>query len=137
MLNGTQSTILSGISYEPFGDIKSMTYGNGVVRTVIHDLKYQTTGITDSDDIMNYSYDFDPVGNITRINNNLAPVRCGRLGYDSLNRLLGASSCYYYFFWMYDETGNRSFEFANFNIWSKSTTYSYDPLSSDSEKWAI
>ena len=31
------NSIASNISYEPFGDVKTMTYGNGVVRTVNHD----------------------------------------------------------------------------------------------------
>lgn len=97
-------TILSGVLYDPFGPIRSWTWGNasqmvrsfdldgnldlldsGGLRTYAQDDAFRITGITDADD-PNLSWSY---------------------GYDLLDRLTGATRTGLTQGWSYDANGNR------------------------------
>ena len=42
---GVTRTLASNITYQPFGDIASMTYGNGIVTNKTYDNRYRLSGL--------------------------------------------------------------------------------------------
>ena len=92
--------IVANAAYEPTGLLSQFTFGNGVVTTYSFDGRDRLIGLRTTSpsigDLINYSYIFDPVSNITRINDNraftLAPFSSPRRNtqlflYDDLHRL--------------------------------------------------
>jgi RHS repeat-associated protein len=109
-LNGEQGIVASDITYYPFGGRKSITYGNGVIDTNTRNLNYQVSSIftlSPSGPIIDRTYQFDNVGNITGITDNVNPAKNQSFGYDSINRLSSAAGIYGSFGYGYDAVGNR------------------------------
>jgi RHS repeat-associated protein len=104
--SGAQQTVASSISYYPFGSVKSMTHGNGLVRTVDHDLQYRVTGIQ-TGTIQDLTYVPDPNGNLQSIINNLDVNKNKGFTYDALDRLESATGPWGTLAWTYDSVGNR------------------------------
>jgi RHS repeat-associated protein len=107
---GVTTTVVSNVQYEPFGDIKLMTYGNNTNLSISRDLRYQITGITltgTSGDIINRTYTLDNAGNITAITDNLDASRSQTFGYDNFYRLTSATGPYGNIAYSYDLVGNR------------------------------
>ena len=59
-------TVVSVVSYKPFGPLKGLTLGNGLVETRTFDQRYSPTGIT-AGALLNWSYTTDGEGNPTAI----------------------------------------------------------------------
>lgn len=86
--------VVSTTSYMPFGPMKSLTYGNGLTRTITFDNRYRLTSnrLSAATDLASYSYSYDNAGNITAINDVLAAGYNRSFGYDDLHRLTTANS---------------------------------------------
>ena len=95
-------------SYEPFGPLAGLTFGNRLAATYTYDQDYQPTGIsTGAGAVQNLTNGFDPAGNITGITDSLISSRTQALTYDDLNRVASASGAYSSQSYSYDGVGNR------------------------------
>ncbi len=122
--NASAQNIVSNISYLPFGPAQSYSYGNGLQHTQTYDLDYRLTGIQVGG-ILNRSYGYDLVNNITSINNGLQTANSQTYSYDALNRLITAAGGYGNLGYSYDAVGNRLTETRN----GVSDTYTYQTTS--------
>ena len=68
---GTNTPVVSSITYEPFGPYTSLTYGNAVAETRGFDQDYRLTGIADAgtSTLQNLSYTYYPTNNVLTITN--------------------------------------------------------------------
>jgi RHS repeat-associated protein len=98
--------VASGIAYEPFGGLKSLTYGNGLTRSVGYDSQYRLSTLQ-TGGVQNLTYGFDGNGNITAITDNLNGGNSKTYGYDALDRLSSAAGPWGSIGWSYDPVGNR------------------------------
>ena len=123
-VNGLNQTLASNISYYPFGDIKNLTFGNGIALTNQLDKRYFPQNITAAG-VLNLSYTADSRGNITSITDNINtnPDRSQSFTYDLKDQLASASSpnTYGTFQWQYDPFGNRTTQTHN----DETTNYFY------------
>ncbi len=117
---GVTRTLASNIIYQPFGDITSMTLGNGVITTETYDNRYQLNGLNIGT-LKQLSYSRDNIGNITAITDTLNPSNTKSYSYDSLNRLTIATGQWGAITYAYDSVGNRTYETTN----TGNTTYTY------------
>lgn len=106
-------TVVQNGTYEPFGPLATLSYGNGVVLTRGWDLDYHLSSIyaAGASVIQNLVYSDDPDGNVGQITDNLTgeSARTQTFGYDDLDRLASASSGVYGSqSYQYDGVGNRS-----------------------------
>ena len=124
--NATASaqTLLNNISYLPFGPAQTFTYGNGLTHNQSYDQDYRLTAI-DLGGILNRSYGYDAVNNITSINNGLSTNKNQSFNYDALNRLISANGGYGNLGYSYDAIGNRLTASTN----GSTDTYSYPATS--------
>ena len=83
---GIPKTIVSSTSYEPFGPLSSLTYGNGVVFNYLRRMDYRITDI-DAAGIADKVYMYDPAGNIESIDDGIDLTLSQLYGHDALNRL--------------------------------------------------
>lgn len=118
--NATETLLVSGINYLPFGPAESFTYGNGLTHSQTYDLNYRLTSIQVGG-ILHRDYVYDAVSNITGITNNLSSTESQTYSYDALNRLTSALGGYGNLIYTYDAVGNRLTESRNNTI----DTYSY------------
>jgi len=117
-------TVASSPSYQPFGPLSGLTFGNGVVLSQAFDQDYQLTGINAANGattIQNLTNSFDPSGNITSITDNMTSARSQTVTYDNLNRLKTAGGIYGAQTYAYDGVGNRS----SLAVGSTTSSYSY------------
>lgn len=102
---GTSATLVSSISYLPFGPAKALTWGNGLALNRTYDQDYrltqQTVGST-----WTSSHALDANDNITQIVSSL----WGTLdyGYDVLDRLISSQRAAQNIGYAYDAVGNRT-----------------------------
>jgi RHS repeat-associated protein len=117
-------TVSSTMSYEPFGPMNGMTYGNGLVQSKTYDLDYRLTQILTENGIpqQDLGYSYDTANNITDIINGVDNARSQILDYDDLNRLSDATGNYGDVDYSYDAIGNRLSE----TIDSALESYTYD-----------
>jgi YD repeat-containing protein len=87
---GVTNTLASNITYMPFGDMVSMTQGNGVVTTRTYDNRYHLIALNIGS-LKQLSYTSDGVGNIVAITDNLVPAKNKSYTYDNLYRLTTAT----------------------------------------------
>jgi len=117
---GITTTLAGSIVYKPLGGITSLTYGNGLVRTIGYDNQYRPTGVT-TGTVQNLSYGYDANWNITGITNTLDNTKNKTYSYDALNRLAGGTGPWGNLSWTYDPVGNRLTQVDG----AGSSTYSY------------
>jgi hypothetical protein len=94
-VNWGSSQIVSSATYEPFGPIASIVFGNGTTQALSYNQRYQPTEnkLTGGTTIADYLYAEDGVGNITQITDNVNAGYDRSFGpYDDLNRLTTANS---------------------------------------------
>lgn len=127
MFTDETTTIADDIVYAPNGKAESLLYGNGVTSTYTFnaaDLYRLTSTVTisDSDNIEDYGYTYDAVGNLTELTDDAtvlpAPMSIVYT-YDDQNRLTEAESTStegalaYDKTWNYNPTGNITFSSEN------------------------
>lgn len=118
--NMQPQTLAGAIGYLPFGSLNSITYGNGLTRTLAHDQDYRVTDIvTPGLQDLNFSYDLN--NNITQLLNAIDVSADQSFGYDGLDRLTTATGTYGDQIYSYDGIGNRLSLTADGNI----TNYGY------------
>lgn len=115
---GSQQTVASNIEYEPFGALKKLTHGNGLIREVGFDDQYRvgmikTADLAQSKIVQDLTYTTDFIGNIVEITDNYDMTRSKSFDYDEMSRLVAASGPYgpsgaqADLAWTYDDVGNR------------------------------
>jgi len=105
--NGTTiQTVANHFKYLPFGPLKSMSFGNGAVRTISHDLDYRPTKIYTSG-IQNLNYLFDTKNNIRKMTNSQVSNLTQTFTYDNESRLNSVVSNSGNHTYGYDKVGNR------------------------------
>jgi RHS repeat-associated protein len=108
-------TLASGVAYEPFGPLKSLTHGNSLVLTKTFSQDYRISTILTQDSatsttVLNRSYAFGDGINVTGITDNLTSARSETYGYTNANRLNSAGGIWGSLAWTYDGVGNRTSE---------------------------
>lgn len=100
-------TIVNNVTYEPYGGIKSWTYGNGLSRQTSYDQDYRLTNIN-SQGVQNLSHRYNANNWMTQINNGLDGNKTTSYLYDALGQLNLASSAQYTERWQQDNNYNRT-----------------------------
>ena len=108
---GSAQTLASGVTYEPYGPLAGLTYGNGLVLSRSYDQNYWlsriqvTNGTTASLDL---SYGRDADGNLTTTTDNASSGRGATFGYTDAGRLNAATGPWGADAYAYDAAGNRT-----------------------------
>ena len=104
--------IISQLTTQGFGQLASLRYGNGLQLHHQHDKNRRIQGISVSnaanDAVFNRQYNYNAVGNITAINDAIAPQYSEHYQYDALNRLHYAQGHYGRVSYSFDAVGNRT-----------------------------
>ncbi len=101
-VNGT--TLLSGVTYEPFGPVRGWTWGNGTALSRLHDTDGNPSQIN-SNEVMSFGY--DSAFRLTSYTNTTVPTASATYGYDLLDELTSATTSGSSLGWTYDADGNR------------------------------
>ncbi len=102
--------LATNITYEPFGPITSLTYGNGLGLDLSYDQDSRLTAIHTANGgtvIQDLDYTYDAANNITAITDTLTSARTQTFGYDLVHRLTSATGLYGTMGYTYDAVGNR------------------------------
>jgi RHS repeat-associated protein len=124
-------TLVSNVSYKPFGPISNLSFGNGVNTTLAYDADYRVSRITaTSTPSWDYVYHYDAVGNIDQLTDQVSS-NDREYAYDNLNRILqdkkvlfGTAGLVEY---QYDAGGNRT-------LWKQLTGYAQQYASSSNRQ---
>ena len=122
------SLVASNITYQPFGPMASLTYGNGLILNLTYDQDYRLTALQTAaggTTIQNLSYTYNAADNITTLTDLLTSARTQTLGYDVLNRLTSATGVYGTLGFTLDGVGNRLTRTQG----GSTETYTYDTVS--------
>lgn len=117
---GMTNILAENITYLPFGDMVSITQGNGIITTITYNNRYQLNDLNIGT-LKSLSYTRDNVGNITGIADNIEPAKTKNYTYDNLYRLTLATGQWGAISYEYDPTGNRTYETTD----TGNTTYNY------------
>ncbi len=92
----TASTIASNVTYEPFGPVTGLSFGNGAALTVHYDQDYRPTArvVAGTATIQNLAYGYYPTDDLQTISDNLIPARSQSFQYDALYHLTNATGFY-------------------------------------------
>lgn len=107
----TKTTIISGATYEPFGQANGWTYGNGLKRIISYNKDGQAIGISTNGTgpLQSLTYAFDANNRIGKITNAPYSTNTQEYGYDGISRaqkfILPVDGTWTY---SYDSTGNRT-----------------------------
>jgi len=106
---GTATPVVSNVTYEPFGPVTGMKFGNGVTEARTFDLDYRLGTLTDTatSALQHLTYGYDADSNVKTIADAVTPANSQTLGYDTLNRLNSAAGGYGSLVYTYDQVGNR------------------------------
>lgn len=109
---GSAQTVVSSVTYAPFGPVTGMTYGNGVVETRSFDPDYRMTKVQSAgaSTVQSLTYSYDAGNNVASIVDGVTAANKQTLGYDSLDRLISAGGGYGALSFSYDANGNRTKE---------------------------
>ena len=121
-------TLASGLTYEPFGGLDAMAYGNGVTLALAYDLDGRMTAMdafNGATAILDLDYGFDLAGNIRTITDAGLTGRDRGYVYDTLHRLTDASGGIPAESYGYDAVGNRTAA----TVGAVGETYAYDAFS--------
>ena len=104
-------SIVTNVDYNAVGQVTRLALGNGATTDYSYDpltlrLTGLTTGHPSSGTLQDFRYTYDPVGNLTRIDDHLAEAGTQTFAYDDLDRLTLASGPYGAPSFSYDATGN-------------------------------
>jgi RHS repeat-associated protein len=104
-LNG--ATLLSSITYDPFGPITSWTWGNGTSANRAFDTDGKIRQVDNANGASLETFAYDDAFRITGIAEAADPMLSWTYGYDSLDRLNSATKTGTTQGWTYDANGNR------------------------------
>jgi len=101
--------IVTGVAYEPFGPLRTLTFGNGITETRTFDLDYRLTTLTGTglNPVQQLGYTYDAADNVQAILDGIEPAKSQSFAYDALDRLTAAAGVYGNQAWTYDASGNR------------------------------
>ena len=105
-VEGAPVSLVSNISYYPFGEVRSMEFGNGIAFNSYLDKRYFPQQIT-ANNVLDLTYQVDGRGNITAIADGINSNRSQAFAYDLKDQLVSATGAYGAFSWSYDRLGNR------------------------------
>lgn len=84
------------VTYHPSGAMKSFTYGNGLIHTMIQNTRQLPERSTDSGGVLDLVYAYDPNGNVASVTDQTVAARQTRsMRYDGRDRLLTTISPMY------------------------------------------
>lgn len=98
------TTLLAGVTYEPFGPVRGWTWGNSTTEVRLHNTDGNPSQISA---IESSSYGYDNAYRITGITNASNSALSWTYGYDVLDRMTSASKTGTTQGWTYDANGNR------------------------------
>jgi RHS repeat-associated protein len=130
----TITTLASNMTYQAFGGIKSLAYGNGLNRTITYDNQGRVGTIV-TGGVQNVTYAYDANLNVTAITDNLPTARNKTYGYDALDRLTDATGPWGPLNYTYDGVGNRKTETTG--IGTTNYTYTANKLMSSTGEKAL
>ena len=85
-------TFATGLAYWPNGAVKGFTYGNGIAHSMMQDERMLPASIVEGS-VQDRDYDYDGVGNVTAITDQLAGhADSVSMSYDATNRLVTANA---------------------------------------------
>ena len=102
-VNGT--TVLSGVTYEPFGGVNGWTWGSGSTTTRSFNTDGLISQIVSAGVMLGYGY--DNANRISGITDSSDSTLTWAYGYDALDRLTSATTSSITDGWSYDANGNR------------------------------
>ncbi len=106
------TSVLSKITYQPFGPVNGQTFGNGVAETRSFDADYRLTKLAGAGNkpVQSLTYSYDAANNVSSIADGVTAANSRTFGYDGLNRLTSAAGGYGNLGYTYDANGNRMTE---------------------------
>ncbi len=106
---GAAQSIVAGVTYQPFGPVNGLTYGNAVGEARSFDLDYRLLNLSDTGRaaLQNLTYAYDAANNVLSIADGVAAANTQALGYDVLDHLTGATGSYGSLGYTYSPIGNR------------------------------
>ncbi|MBS0398041.1 MAG: RHS repeat protein, partial [Proteobacteria bacterium] len=104
---GTPVTLLSNITYEPFGPVKSWTWGNSTTMSRTYDADGRVTSMASGGVLSLNPIVYDEASRITGITDTKTSTNSWSYGYDAMDRLSSASKSGTSYGWTYDANGNR------------------------------
>ncbi len=125
--NSPNITLVTNIQYLPFGPVKSLQYGNGLIQNIEYDQSYRITQIENHalSPIANINYTYDLNNNIITQHNTEADPPTQIFEYDPLNRIITAEGGYGALDFLYDAVGNRTQKTHQYNGNTQNHTYTY------------
>ncbi len=105
--DGSETVLASDIRWSPFGPLRELTYGNGLVHTRAHDRSGRVTAIT-TPGVQSLLLGWDTTDNLTALTDGLSPALSQLFAYDPLHRLTQAQGGYGLRAFDYDALGNRT-----------------------------
>jgi len=99
------TTVLSGVTYFPFGPVSGWTWGNSTSASRTYDTDGKISVITTAADPIDFGY--DNAFRITGITDTTTSANSWTLGYDVLDRINSAAKTGTTYGWTYDANGNR------------------------------
>lgn len=101
-------TVVSAASYEPFGPLKSLTYGDGSTTTITYDTDYRVQRITTGTiPVWDFAYTYDGANNIVA-QTDQASTYSRDFSYDALYRVITDDNPSGDWSYQYDQNGNRT-----------------------------
>jgi len=130
------SNVATSITYEPFGPVTGVNFGNGFTGTYAFDNDYRPTTRVDgaTSNVLSLSYGYNANDNVTGITDSVNSANTQTLGYDALNRLTSATSGtggYGTWSWTWDAGSNVSTQKIN----GTTTTFSLTSGSNKLSQW--
>ena len=124
----TPGTVVSGVTYEPFGPETALAFGNGIKGAYSYDLDYRPVARTETGAaaVQKLGYAYFADDSVSSITDGVDGRNSQGFGYDALERLTSASSGaggYGSQSFKWDPVGNISFRI----VGGISTTFSYVP----------
>jgi YD repeat-containing protein len=89
--NGIVTILADNMTHLPFGPLKAMTLGNGIVVRRSFDQLYRMTA-NGTTGVLDQQYSRDPIGNVTAVTDTVDPTANLSFIYDDLYRLIDADS---------------------------------------------
>lgn len=108
--SSTAVSLVSNVTYMPFGPLSGMTFGNGLTTTRQFDQNYWLSGLTlgaTGANRLNLAFSRDLNGRLTGVTDNLATGRAAAFGYTEAGRIQYGVGPWGVNSYSYDDAGNR------------------------------